>query len=59
MSRDIKHDLHLYFSTFITGGYILSLRFGHEKKYTTNLALPLLKEGQLSVTGDIMGTEYL
>ena len=37
---------------------ILSLRFGHEKISTTILSLPLIQEGQLSVTGERMGTKY-
>ena len=37
---------------------ILSLRFGHEKKSTTILSLVLIQEGQLSVTGERMGTKY-
>ena len=37
---------------------ILSLRFGHEKNSTTILSLPLIQEGQLSVTGKIMGAKY-
>ena len=31
---------------------ILSLRFGHETVSTTILSLPLIQEGQLSVTGE-------
>ena len=38
--------------------YILSLRFGREKISTTILTLPLIQEGQLSVTGERMGTKY-
>ena len=37
-------------------GHILSLRFGHEKISTTILTLPLIQEGQLSVTGKRMDT---
>ena len=37
---------------------ILLLRFGHEKNSTTILSLPLIQEGQLSVTGERMGTKY-
>ena len=37
---------------------ILSLRFHHEKISTTILSLPLIQEGQLSVTGERMGTKY-
>ena len=37
---------------------ILSLRFGHEKNSTTILSLPLIQEGQLSVTGERMGTKH-
>ena len=37
---------------------ILSLGFGHEKNSTTILSLPLIQEGQLSVTGERMGTKY-
>ena len=37
---------------------ILSLRFGHENISTTILSLPLIQEGQLSVTGERMGTNY-
>ena len=37
---------------------ILSLRFGHEKISTTILSLLLIQEGQLSVTGERMGTKY-
>ena len=33
---------------------ILSLRFGHENVSTTILSLPLIQEGQLSVTGERM-----
>ena len=40
-------------------GHILLLRFGHEKNPMTNLSFPLIKEGQLSVTGERMGTKYL
>ena len=36
----------------------LSLRFGHGKISTTILSLPLIQEGQLSVTGEKMGTKY-
>ena len=39
-------------------GHILSLRFGHEKNSMTILTLPLIQEGQLSVTGERMGTKY-
>ena len=39
-------------------GYILSLRFGHEKISKTILTLPLYQEGQLSVTGERMATKY-
>ena len=38
--------------------YILSLRFGHEKKSTTILSFPLIQEEQLSVTGERMCTNY-
>ena len=34
------------------------LRFGHEKLSTPILKLPLILEGQLSVTGERMGTKY-
>ena len=37
---------------------ILSLRFGQEKISMTILSLPLIQEGQLSVTGKRMGTKY-
>ena len=37
---------------------ILSLRFGHENVSTIILCLPLIQEGQLSVTGERMGTKY-
>ena len=37
---------------------ILSLRFGHEKISATILSLPLIQEGQLSVTSERMGTKY-
>ena len=37
---------------------ILSLRFGHEKKSTTILSISLFQEGQLSVNGERMGTQY-
>ena len=37
---------------------ILSLRFGHENVSTTILSLPLIQEGQLSVTGERVGTKY-
>ena len=37
---------------------VLSQGFGHEKISTTILSLPLIQEGQLSVTGEIMGTKY-
>ena len=36
---------------------ILLLRFGHEKISTTILSLSLIQEGQLSVTGEGMGTK--
>ena len=36
----------------------ISLRFGHEKISMTILSLPLIQEGQLSVTGERMGTKY-
>ena len=36
---------------------ILSLRFGHENNSTAILSLPLIQEGQLSVTGERMGTK--
>ena len=39
-------------------GHILSLRFGHEKTISTIIhILPLIQEGQLSVTGERMGTK--
>ena len=34
---------------------MLSLKFGHEKISTTILLIPLIQEGQLSVTGERMG----
>ena len=37
---------------------ILSLTFGHENVSMTILFLPLIQEGQLSVTGERMGTKY-
>ena len=37
---------------------ILLLRFGHEKISTTILSLQLIQEGQLSVTGQRMGSKY-
>ena len=37
-------------------GHILPLRFGHERISTTILTLPLVQEGQLSVTGERMDT---
>ena len=37
---------------------ILWLRFGHENVSTTILSLPLIQEGQLSVTGERMCTKY-
>ena len=37
---------------------ILSLRFGHENISATILSLPLIQEGQLSVTCKRMGTTY-
>ena len=37
---------------------ILSLRFGHENFSTTILSLPLIQEGQLTVTGKGMGIKY-
>ena len=40
-------------------GHILSLRFGHEKLSTTIITLPLIQEGQLSVTGERMDTDCL
>ena len=39
-------------------GHILSVRFGHENISTAILTLPLIQEGQLSVTGKRMGTKY-
>ena len=39
-------------------GHILTLRFGHENISMTILSLPLIQEGQLSVTGERMGTKY-
>ena len=36
-----------------------TLRFGHENVSTTILSLPLIQEGQLSVTGERIGTNYL
>ena len=38
--------------------HILSLRSGHEKISTAILPIPLIQEGQLSVTGERMGTKY-
>ena len=38
--------------------HILSWRFGHENLSTDILSLPLIQEGQLSVTGERMGTKY-
>ena len=37
---------------------ILSLRFGHENISTAILSIALIEEGQLSVTGERMGTKY-
>ena len=37
---------------------ILSSRFGHEKISTTILSLPLMQEGQVSVTSERMGSKY-
>ena len=37
---------------------ILSLIFGRENISTTILSLPLIQEGQLSVTGERTGTKY-
>ena len=40
-------------------GTFVRWRFGHEKKNsTTILSLPLIQEGQLSVTGKRMCTKY-
>ena len=39
-------------------GHILLLRFGHERFYMTILSLPLIQEGQLSVTVKRMSTKY-
>ena len=44
--------------SILTSGKILSLRFGHENISTAILSLPLIQEGQLSVTGGRMGTKY-
>ena len=38
--------------------YILSWRFGHEIISTASLPLPLIKEEQLSITGERMCTKY-
>ena len=38
--------------------HILSWRFDHEKNSTTILFLPMIQEGQLSVTGIRMCTKY-
>ena len=38
--------------------HILSLRFAHENISKTILTLPLIQEGQVSVTGERMGTKY-
>ena len=35
------------------------VEIGHENISTAILSLPLIQEGQLSVTGERMGTEYL
>ena len=35
-----------------------SLRFGHEKISTTIPSLPLIREGQLSITGESMGFKF-
>ena len=40
----------------LRSGQNLSLRFGHEKQSTTILTLSLIQEGQLSVTGERMGS---
>ena len=45
----------IHTNTQIWSGRIFSLRFGHEKIVTTILTLPLIQEGQLSVTGERMG----
>ena len=37
---------------------IISLIFGHENISTAILSLPLIQEGQLSVSGVRMGTKY-
>ena len=37
---------------------ILFLRFGHEKVSSDILSLPQIQKGQLSVTGEGMGTKY-
>ena len=39
--------------------HVLPWRFGHEKLSTDILFLPLIQKGQLSVTGETMGTKYL
>ena len=39
-------------------GTFVQWRFGHEKNSTTILSLPLIQEGQLSVTGKRMCTKY-
>ena len=36
----------------------LILRFGYENVSTTILSLPLIQEGQSSVTGESMGSTY-
>ena len=38
--------------------HIFSLRFGHEKISTTILTIPLIQEGQLSITSGRMGNKY-
>ena len=45
--------------SFITSGKMHSfVEIGHEKNSTTILSLPLIQEGQLSVTGGRMCTKY-
>ena len=55
MDRIFKICVTFKFSDFVIRSL---LSFGHEKNSTTILTLPLIQEGQLSVTGERRGPKY-
>ena len=52
------HTRRTVAGSFLTSSNTLSVKDGHEIFSTVSLSLPLIQEGQLSVTGEIMCTKY-